>query len=234
MDYDILCNELCNEIEYEYSSRIEDLKKFENCIDLSGVSDDEKDDTRKVLIVMTYAYFEGFCKKALLIYLDYINKQKLQVKQVKSSLAASSVKHDFDLLNNQNHKPDEIKGIKISDDAKLFALSRRTEFVEKYRHIMDEYVNLEESVIDTESNLKSSVLKGLLYKLDLDYTIVDSFQGDLNKLIGIRHSIAHGEMVRGIDKTKYCEYKQNAVVLMSNVKDIIINSFRSKAYLKGT
>lgn len=231
MTYTEICTQLNDEIEYEYSTRIQDLQKFENCIELSVVTDEEKDNTRKVLIVMAYAYFEGFCKHALLIYADYINRQSLTVKQVKPCLAASATKHDFDLLHNPEHKPTEIRGIKIAADARLYRLSRRTEFMEKYQTIMNSTVVIDDKVVDTESNLKSEVLKSLLYKLDLDYTIVDNYQNTLNKVLGIRNAIAHGEIRRPIEKTKYEDYKNDIIALMDIVKETINSSFRDKTYL---
>lgn len=234
MTYQETCILLNDDLEYEYSTRVEELQKYENCLELSQVSDDEKNNNRKVLIVMAYACFEGFCKHALLIYVDYINRQNLLVKQVKSCLAATSTKRDFDLLNNPNHKPMEIRGTKIKEDGKLFVLSRRSEFMEKYRAIMDNNVYIDEETIDTESNLKSTVLKGLLYKLDLDYTVVDSYQNKLNSLLGKRNGIAHGEITRGIEKGDYQSYKNDIIDLMIRVKNVILSSFQNKDYLSHT
>ena len=99
---------------------------------------------------------------------------------------------------------------------------------------MNLQVNIDDKTIDTESNLKSSVLKGLLFKLDLDYTIVDSFQSKINLLLGKRNGIAHGEITRGITKDDYKEYKQNVIELMGMLKATISNSFQNKEYLSHT
>lgn len=234
MSYQDICIQLNDDIEYEYSTRIEELQFFENCLELSQICEDDKSNTRKMLIVMAYAYFEGFCKHALLIYADYINRQHLLVNQVKPSIAATSAQHDFNLLENQGHKPIDIRGTRIKDDSKLFKLSRRADFISKYRSIMELQVNIDDKTLDTESNLKSSVLKGLLFKLDLDYTIVDSFQSKLNSLIGKRNGIAHGEITRGITKDDYKSYRQNLIDLMDILKSTISTSFQNKEYLLST
>lgn len=238
MNYDKIYTELTDEIEYEYTQRIEELRKFERCIELSTDNNDVKNDYRKMLIVMAYAYFEGFCKKALLIYIDKINRRGLKTNEVKYGLAAISLQHEFDLLSNPNHKPIPIKGELIDKDARLHRYSRQKEFMEKYSFCMNKTVVIDEAVVDTESNLKSYVLKSLLYKLDLDYTVVDKYQNELNLLIGKRNAIVHGEVVRGISKEEYDDYIHTTEQLMQSIKAIIISAFKEEqyksAYSKGS
>ena len=97
---------------------------------------------------------------------------------------------------------------------------------------MQKVVCLPDDVVDTESNLKPHVLKSLLYKLSLNYTIVDSGQGTINKLIGLRNSIAHGDIVRDIPKEEYLECKEAVFAVMSELKQEIITTYRDKGYLK--
>ena len=53
------------EIEREYTKRFNDLNDIENFLAASNATDEFQSLYRKMLIVMLYAYYEGFCKKAL-------------------------------------------------------------------------------------------------------------------------------------------------------------------------
>lgn len=231
-NYEKLLQKFEDEIEYEYSIRLEELSKYENYIELATDDENEKDIYRKMLVVMIYSYFEGFCKKALLIYIDYINKLHLSTSEVTLGLAASSLEQEFNLLEKTNHNPIGLKGDLIDNDSKLHKYSRRKEFMSNYDKCFSKQVHISDATIDTESNLKSYVLKSLLYKLDIDYTTVDPYQNTINELLGKRNSIAHGDIVRGIDTLKYNDYKSKTINLMDGIKSIIINSYKDKSFLK--
>lgn len=231
-NYDELLQKFENEVEYEYSSRIEELQKCENCIELASNNEDEKIIYRKMLVLMVYSYFEGFCKKSLMIYADYINKLDLSTSEVTLGLAATSLGKEFDLLENTSRHPLELKGVLIDKDSMLHKYSRRIEFLGNYEHHFSKKVKIPDTTVNTESNLKSYVLKSILYKLDIDYTTVDPFQNTINMLLGKRNSIAHGDRVRGVDALKYDDYRSQTLKLMGEIKSIVINSFRNKAFLK--
>lgn len=232
INYEKLLQDLENEIEYEYSSRIEELCKCENCIELATHDDEEKKIYRKMLIVMMYSYFEGFCKKALTIYADYISRLNLKTNEVTLGLAASSLEKEFNLLEDTNYHPIELHGELIDKDSRLHRYSRRKEFMGAYSNLIIKKVKIPENAVNTESNLKSYVLKSLLYKFDIDYTAVDPYQHTINELLGKRNSIAHGDTVRGVELVNYEDYKSKTLHLMEAIKNIVINSFRNKAFLK--
>lgn len=221
-----------SEIEYAYLFRLDEFTKFENCINLTDDNEDNLKIYRKMLVVMMYSYFEGFCKNLLMIYANYISKLELTVSEVTSGLAATTLEHEFNLLENSNHKPIELKGELIDKDGKLHRYSRRKEFIENNGMSLNKFVNIPDETIDVESNLKSYVLKSLLYKLDIDYTIVDSYQGTLNELLGRRNAIAHGDMVNGVELSKYNDYKSKILRLMDAIKSTVIDAFRNETFLK--
>lgn len=47
-----------------------------------------------------------------------------------------------------------------------------------------------------------------------------------------RNSIAHGDLVRGIEESEYCDYKKAAIEVMEKLKSEIINNYKYKKYLK--
>ena len=42
-----------------------------------------------------------------------------------------------------------------------------------------------------------------------------------------RKSIAHGDLVRGIEESEYCDYKKAAIEVMGKLKSEIINNYMS-------
>ena len=82
------------EIEREYTKRFNDLNKYENFLTVSDASEDFQSLYRKMLIVMLYAYYEGFCKKALEIYVEYINSTRERVKNLKAEIASATLGYE--------------------------------------------------------------------------------------------------------------------------------------------
>lgn len=220
------------ELEYEYSIRLEELNMFEGIVTSSILDASEQGIYRKMLLVMLYAYFEGFCKKALSIYVEYLNATGEQVRDIQDSLVASTLRDSFKLLEDGHHSPVRIRGMKADGDNKIQRFGRRNEFVHDYSNQMQSVINIPDTVVDTESNLKSYVLKIIMYRLAMDYTIVDSMQRDINMLLRRRNSIAHGDLVRGIEESEYCDYKKAAIEVMEKLKSEIINNYKYKKYLK--
>lgn len=232
MDYNSLCQDLFAELEEEFTVRIDELNSYENILVSSGSSEEIKEKYRKMLIVMLYAYFEGFCKKALLIYIEYINSSNLIISQVKDGLAAATLDNEFTRLLNSNYKPVILGDNALKDDGILQIYGRQKEFISSYKELMEKKVQLAHKIIDTDSNLRSHVLKKLLYRLEMNFSIVEDNQTTLNELVNKRNSIAHGDRVRGVSKPEYLDYKNKTIELMKKLKDTIYENFYNKSYLK--
>lgn len=97
---------------------------------------------------------------------------------------------------------------------------------------MNKILNISDDVIDTESNLKSHVLKKILFRLDMDFALVDDYQKDINELVNKRNAFAHGDRVRGPSNEEYERYKEQALNLMLKIKSIVYDNFSLKKFLK--
>lgn len=234
MDHNDLCNQLQQEIENEYSVRLSELIKMEN---FHKLNDNGNEDFaglyRKSLIIILYSHFEGFCKKVLLIYVDYINRIDLLTENVKDGLAASNMLLEFNRLVDGNYKPIVLGEKALKEDGKLQNYGRRKEFMNSYRNVMSKKLKISEEIVDTESNLKSHVLKKLLFQLDMDFTIVDSCQKDLNELVYKRNAYAHGDLVRMPSIDEYSNFRNKILKLMEDIKFIICDNFINQKYLKN-
>jgi len=234
MNYENLCQSLFEEIEDEYSKRIEELNSFENFLNSNPASDDFSSNYRKMLVVMLYSYFEGFCKKTFLIYIDYINRTNIDISNVKDGLVASSLETDFQNLFNSSYKPVRLGDKALREDGTLQLYGRQREFIAQYISMMKKKVCISDKVVDTDSNLKSYVLKKILFKLEIDFSLVDEYQNDLNELVNKRNALAHGDRVRGLDEEEYNNYKKKTVGLMGEIKRVVYENYSLKKYMKNS
>jgi len=221
---------LREELEFEYAIRLNELVTLENIMN-QDTNEDNLCIARKSLINMLYAYFEGFCKKSLLIYVDYVNNERLEIKDVKYGLASSSSQQVFKNLNNANYKPVDLGEKSLKEDMILQKYGRQREFISKFHEFESRPLHLSDDLVDTESNLRAHVLKKILYTLEMNFQIVDDNQNQINKLVNLRNSYAHGDRVRGPEPTEYNEYRENTIDVMRKVKDCVYEQFKNKGYL---
>lgn len=234
MTHDDLYDNLLTELEQEYTSRKNEISKMENFIQLH--KDESNEETigimRKSLILVLYSHFEGYCKQVLQYYVLYVNKEHISACDAKAGLIAANMFKEFHRLFDSNHKPVTFNNL-LKEDGILQQHGRRREFVGSFDEVMANKINISEEFIDTESNLKSHVLKKLLYQLELDYTIVDNYQNEINKLVNIRNSYAHGDRITYPDEKEYNDYRLAVFELMEDVKNEVENAYYNKLYLKA-
>lgn len=221
------------EIESEYARKREELGKIENSLRLSNTESDEELQglLRNAMVVMLYAYFEGFCKKIFEIYVTYLNGKKEKVKNVKSALAAATIAEEFDLLENLQHAPEKY-GIDYKENGKLKRYARRIEFTELFYTLMDKTVSIPETILNTESNLRPEVLNRILFNLAFDYRVENKEKGYLNKLVNYRNDIAHGTFTRAISPEDFDNCKKTTWLLMEKIKNEVIRNYEEMMYLK--
>jgi len=233
MTHDALYSELTVELEQEYSKRIAEITIVENFVEYhkGTATEDVVGVIRKSLIMVLYSHFEGYCKQVLQYYVIYINKEKILSSDAKSGLIAANMHKEFRKLLDSNHKPVNMHDL-LKEDGVLQQYGRRREFLGHWGEFMTKEINIGEDFIDTESNLKSHVLKKIMFQLELNYSIVDTYQNEINKLVNIRNSFAHGDRVGYPTKKEYDNYRDAVVHLMEKLKDEIETSFLDRAYIK--
>ncbi len=232
MTFILLCERLREELESEYTNRISELVDYENFLVTHSQDESFNENYRKMLVIMLYSYFEGFCKHTLLIYVDYLNRTNESVSRIKHGLAAVTIEKYFCNLSNSNYKPVDLGDRALKEDGVLQLYGRRKEFVSEYIDIITQTLNIPDSVVDTESNLKSNVLKKLLFKLEIDFTIVDNFQTEINEVVNKRNALAHGDRIRGVTAIEYSKYREKVLNLMDLLKTTVYDNFSNKKYLK--
>jgi hypothetical protein len=217
------------EIEAEQTWRYDEIRFFQN--QSTNLADDKQDQFRRVLVLLLYAHFEGFCKFALSLYVNNVNAANIKCGEANYAIAAASLSDLFKTLRNPDKKCPEFRNT-LPDETDLHQFARHREFIEQSSSFEDRPVNIPETVVDTESNLKPVVLRKNLYRLGFSHDQLMHVEGDINRLLNYRNKIAHGESTSGINLEDYDTLRLAAFTIMSEVKRLVLEALRNRHYLR--
>lgn len=82
----------------------------------------------------------------------------------------------------------------------------------------------------TKSNLTSVILKRNLYQLGLEYPTVDRHGGTIDRLVGVRNAIAHGDALKNPNESEAKDYVAAAFVVMRFVQNEVYGALQKKVY----
>ena len=150
------------ELEEELRWRQEELAFFKNQL-VDIVLENDADRYRKSLVLILYSHFEGYVKIALQTYIEYLNSLCVLQKDVVPALAASGMHKEFIAYENLDRKCAIFKTA-LPEDTALHRFYRRVDFIEQMNDFQNSVLHLEDSLIDTESNLWYVVLQTSVYK----------------------------------------------------------------------
>lgn len=166
-------------------------------------------------IVSICGHWEGFVKKSALLYLKLIASEELSYKELALSFSGAFLK--INQLGNKGNKK-----------TKFYA-----DLVEK---LENETFNISIAnsnfIIDTESNLKYSVLEDILFTINIPTTEYETKRMMIDeKLLLYRNKIAHGERDT-LTFAEYKELKEGILKLIEILKTDILNNLILKKYLR--
>ena len=92
------------EMEIELAWRQEEIAFFKN--QLNYVTEDKKGKYRKSLVLILYSHFEGYTKICLQTYIQYINSQNLDRRDVNFGLMVAGMNKEFLAYENLDRKCD--------------------------------------------------------------------------------------------------------------------------------
>lgn len=121
---------------------------------------------------------------------------------------------------------------KLDDDEIDFGHERRREFLSDYATSLEKSTSLKQDFIYSRSNLSSKELKKILYKLELDVSVINSHADDISNLVKKRNSYVHGELHRYPEENETKELKHAAIQTMKTIKKSICSAFDRKDFLK--
>lgn len=218
-------------IESEFAWRQEEIAFFKN--QLNSIPDDAKDKYRKGLVLVLYSHMEGYIKICLQTYIQHINSLNLVRKNVKTGLMVASMHKEFMAYENLDRKCDIFRS-ELPDDTQLHRLFRRVDFMEQIDNFEEYKLQVNDQVIDTESNLRYIILQKNLYKLGLPIDLFEEYQSDIDALVNRRNSIAHGSCRAGVTELEFSNWENKVKLIMSGVTRLIYEYAVNRKYLANT
>ncbi len=216
------------EMEGDLAWRQNELRFLQN--QTSSVrSENEGDLLRRSLVLLLYAHFEGYCKFALTVYANAVNRAGISCRDANEALAAATLADVLAALRHPSSKCADFRRA-LPDDSSLHLFAREREFIAQLNAFEARSVALPDSVVDTESNLKPIVLRKNLFRLGLDLGALDSVEGDIHRLLQMRNKIAHGESKAGIPLKMYEELREAAHKIMQEITAVITEAVRLERY----
>jgi hypothetical protein len=220
------------QLEEDQGWRIDEMRKLGNL--LSDIaSEEDRDVYRKLLVVMLYSHYEGFCKIALSIYAQALNNEELLCSEVEDLLVASSLSNAFKMLDSNDMKHPLFKR-NAPDDSRIHRLYRRVEFIGSFSELLCRRVELPiDDVVNTQSNLTYIVLIKILYQLGIPYQTLKEREGGIGSLLSIRNAVAHGDRLKGITASRYQELRDLTFGIMKELSELIMSSLLNQVYRKN-
>jgi len=217
-------------LETELAWRQEELAFFKN--QLNNIRDEDKDCYRKSLVLILYSHMEGYIKISLQTYTQYINSLALTRRDVTANLMVAGMHREFLAYENLDRKC-EIFRRHLPDDTQLHRFFRRVDFMEQAEELKETKLNVDDQIIDTESNMWYIVLQKNLYKIGLPLNLFDEHRSDIDALVNRRNSIAHGNFRSGVTEQEFGTWETKIIQVMSSVTRLIYDYANNERYLCG-
>jgi hypothetical protein len=199
--------DLVDKIGKDHVWRIKEILELKNLITQSAISDVRKRVLCRSGVALLYAHWEGFVKKSGTYFLEYVANQRHNISELRSNFITLIVKEKID---------------NASKSKKYSAFDEVTQYIINNRNVRARipYKN----VVDTQSNLSTTVLKEIMWCLGLNYEVFAAKEKLIDlKLVGRRNCVAHGEYL-AVDVEDFIEMVDEVLGLMSTFKNLLENS----------
>jgi hypothetical protein len=164
-------------------------------------------------VTMLYAHWEGFIKASGSAYLQFVSMQRLLYSELSPNFVAVGIRQLLHSASTSKKSRDHNALVNFF----LTRMSERSSISYK-------------TVVDTESNLSSTIFRDVVEKLGLDYTPYEA-KGKLidEKLLNSRNTIAHGTYLQ-TDLSGYIVLQDEVLGIMEEFRNQIENSAITKSY----
>lgn len=217
-------------LETDLAWRQEEIAFFKN--QLNYISENNKNRYRKSLVLILYSHLEGYIKLSLQTYIQYINSLGLTRNMVKVGLKAASMNKEFNAYDNPDRKCNVFRR-ELPDDSRLHKFFRRVDFVSQYEEFVEQSLEIDDGIVNTESNLWYIVLQKNLYKLGLPIDLFEEYESDIDALVNRRNSIAHGNFRSGISQEEFQRWETSTIDVLSGVTRLLYDYARNERYKKA-
>jgi len=206
-----------------YISTLKDENKIEfKCFDNQGAL--------FKLILAVYATYEFSIKRMLIYTLEVIDKEQVQVKELKIKLRTLYFKEHMEDLRLKIVSSKQ--GVKSLVSDKLVTIYNHFEDVEKFV--------AKESMVDTKSNIKYEVLREIISYFDFDENKFQKYKKYIESLVHHRNNVAHGnidftdklpQQIMPINSENYEELCEKIIELLKDIFSCIKFYITEKKYM---
>lgn len=154
----------------------------------------------RMCIPMIYAHWEGFVVCSLKVLIEHLNTLELNPGKIPTKLIVVGLDDAYKSLSGKQ------------------SFVQRVDFTDKFKGLFQKTIKFKKK-INTKSNLNSSVLEELCAMFSFNYQVFSEHIDDIDRLVNIRNSIAHGENSIVPDMKNVTRYIDSVNKLM----DILVN-----------
>ena len=172
----------------------------------------EEDLWCRMCIPMIYAHWEGYVVSALKILIDHLNSLGLSAADVPTKLFVVSLGDTYQYLSGKQ------------------SFAQRIDFTDRFRGLIQETIRFQKK-IDTKANLKSAVLKELCQMYGYRYERFSLVVADIDRLVSVRNSIAHGENAIVPNYENISKYIRSVTIAMDIFREEIEKFLVDEEYL---
>ncbi len=197
----------------ELAWRRKELTGIRRLVEAATLKDSQRNALLRCGVTMLYAHWEGFVKAASCAYLEHVSMQRLRYSELAPNFVAIGIRQ---LLHNASTSK-RSRDHNALVDFFLGRMSERSSL--PYRN-----------VIDTESNLSSTVFRDIIEKLGLDYSPYGMKEKFVDEdLLNVRNTIAHGTYL-GTTLSIYIDMVTEVFGMMELFRNQIENAAITRAY----
>lgn len=199
--------DLIDKIASDHVWRVREISELKGLIALDTTSDLRKRVLCRSGIALIYAHWEGFVKKSGTYFLEYVSFQRHDISELRSNFITLVLRGKID---------------NASKSKKYSAFDDITKYIINNRNVRARvpYKN----VVDTESNLSTTVLKEITWCLGVDYSLFSSKEKLIDlRLVGRRNHVAHGQQLL-VDNDDFNEMADEVMGLMNIFRNLLENS----------
>lgn len=205
--------QLSDSLDADLVWRKKELADLKSLIDTATVASSKEKALLRGGITILYAHWEGFVKTAASNYLEYVAMQRLQYNELSNNFVALALKAKLSQAHETNKSTTFIEAINFIRSQ----LGERSSIPYK-------------DVIQTGSNLSSSIFREIICTIGLDYSFYETKQILIDeKLLARRNNIAHGNYLF-LDKQDYMELHIQIIGMMNMFRGQIGNCAMEQSY----
>lgn len=202
------------EIEADLDWRERELAVLRKQLLSTTVGSSQETTFLRTNLAMVYAHYEGFCKFALGVYIDALEKLALKRTELRWAIAAQSL----------GKFQAELKG--VTNPGEYF-----TKLLNELGTHLDAKASYEKP--EAVGNLWPDLLMSWLSRLGLDSTNVQGEKTRLDSLVNSRNQIAHGKKLTVANRGELDKHVQAATLAMHEVAVGITEALEKKQYARN-